>query len=109
MIEFSGTREARGDISRLIARDGNGFIEFHNDDVSVDGGIIHVRDGAVALAINEPAQGGIADRPSPESLRDACPGGITCCIGNVHLCCEDFRVIGSCAGSWGCARSTFVF
>ena len=108
-IEFSGTREARGDVSRLIAAGGNGFIEFHNDDVSVDGGTIRVRDGAVAVAIDEPAQVDSAGRPSPDTVREACPTGITCCIGNVHLCCDDFRVIGSCAGAWGCSRPAFVF
>jgi len=107
-VEFSGAAETRGEALRLIAAEQNGFIEFRQEDVRLENGAVHVRNGAVALAIDEPARGNAADRPPAETLREACPSGITCCIGNLHLCCDDFRVIGSCAGAWGCSRPKFI-
>ena len=67
-----------------------------------------MRLGAVAMKVEEPGDGNVKDRPPADTLRGACPSGITCCVGSIHLCCDDFRVIGSCAGAWGCARAAFI-
>ena len=107
-VRFIGTSETRGGTVRLSADGNDGFLEFLAADVTLEEGRILVREGAVSSAIQEPSRGDVRDRPPAESLREACPSGITCCIGAVHLCCDDFRVIGSCGGTWGCGRRPFI-
>ena len=107
-VEFIGVAERRGAIVRLVADGADGFLEFASQDVRAENGRIYVRDGAVASAVGEPASGNPDDRPSVDAIRERCPSGITCCIGAVHVCCDDFRVLGSCIGAWGCARRRFI-
>lgn len=108
LVGFIGVAEPRGTVLRLVAQGNNGYLELSAQDVKMEEGRILVRKGAVALAIEEPRAGDVKDRPSTEALRVLCPSGVTCCIGSVHVCCDNFRVIGSCTGAWGCGRSTFV-
>lgn len=107
-VDFAGLAERRGDTIRLVARGNNGALEFAAQDVNLENDRVAVRQGAVAIAVEEPGDGSISDRPPAHMLRDTCPSGITCCIGSVHVCCDDFRVIGACAGAWGCARPRFI-
>jgi len=107
-VDFVGVAEPREGVLRLTALGNNGFLEFAVQDVRLEGRRVQVRKGAVALAIDEPRDRNMSDRPRPADLRDICPSGITCCIGSVHVCCDDFRVIGSCAGAWGCGKPTFI-
>jgi hypothetical protein len=105
---FRGSAEKRGDAVRLTAEGGNGSIELADGDVRVEGGQVRVRRGAIALFVGEPHTGDASARPGRAALQGLCPSGITCCIGSVQLCCDDFRVIGPCQGAWGCAKS-FTF
>lgn len=107
-VDFAGSAERRGDTIRLVAHDNNGALEFAAQDVKLENDRVSVRRGAVAIAVKEPGDSKVDDRPPADTLHDACPSGITCCIGSVHICCDDFRVIGSCVGAWGCARGRFI-
>lgn len=107
-VDFAGSAERRGDTIRLVAQGNNGTLEFAAQDVNLENNRIAVRQGAVATAVEEPGDSKVDDRPPADTLRDVCPSGITCCIRSVHICCDDFRVIGTCAGAWGCARARFI-
>ena len=107
-VDFAGVAEQRGNTVRLIAQGNNGTLEFAADDVKLENNRVAVRQGAVAIAVEEPGDSKVDDRPPADTLRDTCPSGITCCIGSVHICCDDFRVIGTCTGAWGCARPRFI-
>ena len=107
-VDFAGSAERRGNTVRLVALGNNGALEFAAQDVTFENDRVTVRQGAVALAIEEPSDGNLNDRPTADALRAACPSGITSCIGSVHVCCDDFRVIGSCSGAWGCGRPRFI-
>ena len=107
-VDFAGSAERRGDTIRLVAHGNNGTLEFAAQDVNLENGRVAVRQGALAIAVEEPGNSKVDDRPPADTLRGACPSGITSCIGSVHICCDDFRVIGTCAGAWGCARARFI-
>lgn len=104
-LQFDGVAERRGSIVRLTAVDDNGFIEIATSDVSLDEGRVQVRQGASATSMGEPHTSDANARPNSTSLQGQCPSGITCCIGSVQLCCDDFRIIGTCKGAWGCAKT----
>ncbi|MDP3691235.1 hypothetical protein [Bradyrhizobium sp.] len=107
-VDFAGTADRRGNTVRLVAFGNNGAMEFAAQDVALENDRVAVRQGAMAIAIEEPGNGNLNDRPAAAALRAACPSGITSCIGSVHVCCDDFRVIGSCSGAWGCGRPRFI-
>jgi hypothetical protein len=107
-IGFDGKADILGGTVRLRADGDQGFLVFAGDDIRLEGGQVLVRQGAIALDLQEPDRGDVSDRPRAEALRDVCPDGITCCIGLVHVCCQDFRVIGTCSGVWGCTRTPFI-
>ena len=107
-VDFAGVAERRGDTIRLVSQGNNGTLQFAADDVKLENNRIAVRLGAVAIAVDEPGDSKVEDRQPADTLRNTCPSGITCCIGSVHICCDDFRVIGTCIGAWGCARARFI-
>lgn len=107
-VDFAGVAEQRGDTVRLVSLGSNGALQFASQDVKLENNRVAVRLGAVAIAIEEPGDSKVEDRPPADTLRDTCPSGITCCIGSLHICCDDFRVLGTCIGAWGCARARFI-
>jgi hypothetical protein len=106
---FAGTAERRGSVFRLAAAGSNGFVEIGEDGIGFDeAGAAYVRRGAVLMHLDEPAQRDVSGRPDAVALSGLCPGGVTACVGNLLICCGDFRVIGSAQGAWGCERPPFV-
>jgi hypothetical protein len=107
-IPFMGIAERLSTSYRLVAQSRNGFIELAPGDVGFSSDRrVFVRRGAIVTHVEEPWYSDPGARPSLSELAATCPDGITCCVGRVQICCSDFRVIGSGAGSWGCQRRLF--
>ena len=64
---------------------------------------IYVKQGAFAKFIKQPAQKYSSKRKEFLIKHKDCRSGITCCMGRLHICCDDFKVIGRCDGSWNCS------
>ena len=106
-LAFDGSAIQDGSQYRLQARSNNGAILLPEEDVNLESDIPFIKNGAIAAFIDQPWFSILALRPAVDSVKDNCPSGITCCIGGIHLCCDDHRVIGSCAGSYDCSRPPF--
>ena len=65
-VDFSGSAERRGDTIRLVAQGNNGTLEFAAQDVRLENDRVAVRQGAVAIAVEEPGDSKVDDRPPAE-------------------------------------------
>lgn len=77
---------------------GNAQLDVRLEDLQRDGDRILVRRGATVQVTRNPT-----DHFKPADVRvdrAECPSGNTKCVGNLLICCESGKVIGSCVGVW---------
>jgi hypothetical protein len=83
----------------LVPHDDPGVsIRLSEDDVSIRGTDVFVREGATALSIQVPSDARARVTPI-QGLRGRCPGRRSRCLGGVEYCC-DATAVGQCDGRW---------
>jgi hypothetical protein len=99
-LSFDGMMERKEDLAVLRPREDPGcYVVFGLEQVRSLGTQVQVQLGAVAFEIHV-AEGSVFARSGGRTHSEC--GGPTRCFGRLEVCCDGKKVVGNCAGKWGC-------
>ena len=103
-IRFEGTADVT--LNKVVLRpfrDETIQLHFRRRDVQVTPSFVAIRKKAQALSISIPDES-VIHHEVPGTFSPHCGAYGSMCIGRVEICCDNRKVVNSCAGFWPCPR-----